>query len=148
MDVSKIKNDPSFNTIYSDKEEAVKRYQRILDSFTDSFGEGEACFFSTSGRSEIIGNHTDHNGGKVIAASISLDTVAAVRRTDNNVISLKSEGYDTVFSVSLDDLSVQEEEKGTTNALIRGVAARFKQLGYKVGGFDAYTTTEVLKGRL
>ncbi len=134
-----------FNGLYPNNLEAAQRYQKILAQFNDNF-DGDPCFFSTSGRCEIIGNHTDHNGGKVLAGSISLDTVAAACATQDNTVRLISEGYEGVFTVDLADLEVNQEQKGTTLALIRGVAARFVQLGYKVGGFDCYVSSNVLKG--
>ena len=101
--------------------------------------------FSAPGRTEIGGNHTDHNLGKVLAGSVNLDVIAVCSASDSGWIHLKSEGYPGDH-VSLEDLSVQENEIGKSVSLVRGMAARFRQLGYQIGGFDAYTTTNVLKG--
>ena len=104
-------------------------------------------FFSTSGRSEIIGNHTDHNHGCVLAAGISLDAVAAVRKTDNNVVRLISEGYAVENIIDLSDLSLTASDEGSTKGLIKGVAIRMKEhYGAVLGGFDAYVQSNVFKG--
>lgn len=101
--------------------------------------------FSAPGRTEISGNHTDHQHGCVLAAAVNLETVAEVRLNDSEVIRVQSEGY-PVVEVNLNDLSVHEEEKNTTAALIRGVAAAFSQRGAKLQGFDARVRSSVLPG--
>ena len=102
-------------------------------------------FFSAPGRTEVGGNHTDHNNGRVLAAGVSLDVIAAVVPTDDGIIRIKSQGFpmDTVDS---SDTEIKDEEENTSCALIRGVAAGMLRRGYKVGGFTAYTTSNVLKG--
>lgn len=116
--------------------------------FFSYFGEGDYRVFSAPGRSEIGGNHTDHNYGKVLACAVSVDTVAFVRPTEGSVVRYRSAGYrgEREFRVDLSELSAQEKDIGTTNALIRGVADRMAQLGYRVGGFDAYISSDVLRG--
>ena len=101
--------------------------------------------FSTSGRTELAGNHTDHNLGKVIAGSINLDTIAAVHPTDDKVVVFASEGYPTI-SVDISDPAVDESLFGTTQALIRGVAASFASRGGRTGGFCANVGSSVFKG--
>ena len=101
--------------------------------------------FSAPGRTEISGNHTDHQHGCVLAAAVNLETVADVCLNGSNIIRVQSEGYPAV-EVSLDDLSVREEEKNTTAALIRGVASCFAQKGAKLEGFDASVSSTVLPG--
>jgi len=101
--------------------------------------------FSAPGRTEISGNHTDHQCGCVLAAAVNLETVADVRLNGTNNIWVQSEGYPTI-KVNLDDLSVHEEEKNTTAALIRGVASSFVQRGAKLKGFDAVVNSTVLPG--
>jgi galactokinase len=125
---------------------APKRFAHIESEFFKRFGQGEYRLFSAPGRTEIGGNHTDHNNGRVLAAAVSLDTVAAVRINGKDTVRLKSEGFDGEFIVDLSQLAPVKAEAGTTNALIRGVAARMGELGYRVGGFDAYVTSTVLKG--
>ena len=122
------------------------RYAAALDGLEAAFGpHSAAALFSAPGRTEIGGNHTDHNLGRVLAAAVNLDTVAAVTKTDDGVIVVDSEGYRPI-TVDTADLSVHEAELGTTAALIRGVAARMQELGYKVGGFKATVTSSVLRG--
>ena len=101
--------------------------------------------FSAPGRTEISGNHTDHQCGCVLAAAVNLETVADVRLNGTNNIWVQSQGYPTI-KVDLDDLSVREEEKNTTAALIRGVASSFAQRGAKLQGFDAVVNSTVLPG--
>ena len=101
--------------------------------------------FSAPGRTEIGGNHTDHQHGCVIAAAVDMTTTAEVRLNGTNVIRVDSEGYKPV-EIGLNDLSVKESEKNTTAALIRGVAAAFAQRGYKLAGFDAKVKSTVLPG--
>jgi galactokinase len=122
------------------------RYKEVLTGFGDMFGiDREVILFSAPGRTEIGGNHTDHNHGCVLAASVNLDIIAAASPTQDEVIQVKSKGYD-LDTVKLDELSVIEEEKGQSSSLIRGIADHFVQNGLKIGGFDAYTTSNVLKG--
>jgi len=124
----------------------TERYERLADQFRSRFGREPEAFVSAPGRTEVTGNHTDHNRGRVLAAAVDLDTLACVVKTDDGVVTLYSEGYDKPFRVDLSDLDVKEGEKETTFALIRGVAARMKALGYQIGGFDATVTSTVFKG--
>ena len=124
----------------------LERFYSLAESFEKDFGDGaDLRFFSAPGRTEVGGNHTDHNNGKVIAAAINLDAVAAVEARDDGVICVNSQGYSPVV-VDSNDLSIIDSEKGTSPALIRGVCARFNQLGYKYGGFNASVTSQVLSG--
>ena len=113
--------------------------------FQKTFGSAPERYFSAPGRTEIGGNHTDHQRGRVLVAAVDLDTLAAVRRNGTGTIRILSEGY-PMSVVELDKLEPQEGEINSTPALIRGVAARFVQLGCKVEGFDAYCTSTVLPG--
>ena len=124
-----------------------ERYNKAVEAYANYYGGiGEGFrLFSAPGRTEVGGNHTDHNHGKVLAASVNLDVVAVVEPLDELKIVLKSEGFDE-SSINLEELDPKEEEKNTADALIRGVAAGFKKNGCKIGGFKAYTTTNVLKG--
>ena len=138
-------NDARLRALYGGKVPAA-RYGTLADAFRMRFGREPQAFVSAPGRAEAIGNHTDHNLGRVLAAAVHLDTVAAAAPTGTGVVTLWSAGYGRPFVVDLADLSVHEEEKGTTYALIRGVSARLKGLGYKIGGFDACVTSTVFKG--
>ena len=118
----------------------------VLDQgFAAVFGETPDRYFSAPGRTEIGGNHTDHQRGKVLAGAVNLDTVAAVKCNGTNQIRIQSKGY-PMCEVCVDELTPVESEINTTPALIRGVAARFVQLGCKVMGFDAYCESTVLPG--
>lgn len=140
----------AIHILYGNDEKLVKkqkdRYENLIDHFTSHFGKDELHYFSTPGRTEIGGNHTDHNHGRVLAASINLDSIAAVSKFDEEKVELYSAGYEDPFHVDLNKLEAVSEENGTTTALIRGVAARFKQLGYKIGGFNACIASDVLPG--
>ena len=123
-----------------------KEMKRVLDAgFAAAFGGAPQRYFSAPGRTEIGGNHTDHQRGCVLAAAVNLDTVAAVRPNDTGIIRILSEGY-PLCRVDVAELTPKAEEINTTPALVRGVAARFCQLGCQVGGFDAYCQSTVLPG--
>ncbi len=113
--------------------------------FQAAFGAQPERYFSAPGRTEIGGNHTDHQRGRVLAAAVNLDTRAAVRVNGTGTIRILSKGY-PMCSVCLDDLTPRADEINTTPALIRGVAARFRELGCPVSGFDAYCESTVLPG--
>ena len=121
------------------------RYISALRYFETYYGASDVTIFSAPGRSEVGGNHTDHQHGEVLAASINLDTIAVVRATDDNLIKIISDDYDEVV-ISLDDLEPREDEKETTIALIKGVLAGFVEGGHQIGGFCAYATSDVLIG--
>ena len=125
-------------TLYgAEATEQQKRYEELSAYFAEEFGDANALsYFSAPGRTEVGGNHTDHNNGKVLAAAVNLDVIAAVKKTENGVIRLKSVGF-PMDTVDTADLNVQEAEKERSASLIRGVCARLKALGYEVGGFDA-----------
>ena len=113
--------------------------------FAAAFGGNPERYFSAPGRTEIGGNHTDHQRGRVLAAAVNLDTVAAVRPNGTDTIRILSKGY-PVSVVNIAELTPVESEINSTPALIRGVAARFHQMGCEVGGFDAYCESTVLPG--
>jgi len=113
--------------------------------FAAAFGGTPERYFSAPGRTEIAGNHTDHQRGRVLAAAVNLDTVAAVRLNGTNTIRILSKGY-PLCEVDLTSLIPAVSEVNTTPALIRGVAARFTQMGCTVRGFDAYCESTVLPG--
>ena len=119
--------------------------KRLDAGFAAVFGGTAERYFSAPGRTEVSGNHTDHQRGRVLAGAVNLDTVAAVRANGTDVIRVQSKGY-PLCQVRLDALEPVAAEINSTPALIRGVAARFSQLGCKVGGFDAYCESTVLPG--
>lgn len=123
-----------------------ERYRRLLDAHAAAFGEhNRVAVFSASGRTEIGGNHTDHQRGKVLAGSVDLDVIAAVSLNGKNVIRVQSEGFSQDV-VELDRWEARLEERGHSCSMIRGIAAWFAQRGCPVQGFDAYTTSNVRKG--
>ena len=137
-----------FKRLYCEKslETQRLRYLSIIDDFEKTFpGFREAAFFSSPGRTEICGNHTDHNHGLVLSGAVTLDAVAAASVSEDSVIVIESEGY-PVDVVDLGNLSPVEEEMHTSRALIRGIASRLKELGFRVGGFRAKVKSDVLKG--
>ena len=120
--------------------------KQALDvGFAAAFGSSPERYFSAPGRTEIGGNHTDHQRGRVLAAAVNLDTVAAVRKNGTNTIRIQSKGY-PMSVVDLSRLEPVASEINATPALIRGVAARFTELGCQVEGFDAYCESTVLPG--
>lgn len=140
--------DHLFLDIYADENMIPyqkQRYVKAVESYAGVFGGDDVSIFSAPGRSEIGGNHTDHQQGEVLAASINLDAIAVVKKTGDRKVSILSEGY-PLLTIGLDGLEMKEEEKETTAALTRGVAAGFKKRGYSIGGFNAYITSDVLIG--
>ena len=122
-----------------------ERYIKAIESFEELFGEKEVEIYSAPGRSEVCGNHTDHQNGVVLATSINLDAIAVVAPTDNGIIRLVSDDM-PLETVDVTELSCIEDEKGTTTAFIRGVMAGLADKGFKLGGFDAFITSDVLMG--
>ncbi len=127
--------------------EQTARYTGIIKRHEELFHETEkeVLMISAPGRTEIGGNHTDHNRGRVLAAAVNLDTLSAVSARDDMQVHLYSDGYSGLV-IDLSHLEVVESEKGTTAALVRGVASRMAQLGYKIGGFNAAVTSTVASG--
>ena len=120
-------------------------YGELKAKFERQYGRAAEYIFSAPGRTELGGNHTDHQHGLVLAAAVTLDTKAAAAENNDGCIRVMSEGYAPV-TVRLDELEMQPEERNTTAALVRGVAAGFVRRGYGVRGFDAYVVSDVLPG--
>ena len=150
--LQKIENNAytkTFQKLYGTSEDVLQHQkQRYLDAvqkFTQLYPKRKAIrIYSAPGRTEIGGNHTDHQHGCVLAAAVNLDAIAVVAFHRDGVIRVKSEGYDA-FTVNLNDLSIQPTETGTA-AIIRGIAAKFSGMGAEIGGFDMYCTSDVLSG--
>lgn len=143
----------TFAPLYGDDTETLDhqlaRYCALLNSFAEKFADqadGDVSLFSAPGRTEVGGNHTDHNHGRVLAAAVNLDTIAVAAPTEDQQVTVYSEGYERPFAVDLADLSVRAEERGTSESLIRGVAAGLKERGFAVGGFRACVTSNVAVG--
>lgn len=142
--------DKFFSDIYvkSDMEllRQKARYINAVEKFSRLYPEREEIYvFSAPGRTEIGGNHTDHQHGCVLAAAVTLDTIAIVSFHDDGVVRVKSEGHKPDI-IELSDLSPHDDEKGHGGAIIRGIIAQFAGIGVKIGGFDAYTTSDILSG--
>lgn len=129
---------------YNEKE-MDERYLCLEKKHKELFDKDNPMIFSASGRTEIGGNHTDHNQGKVIGGSINLDTIAAVSERDDKRIILASEGF-PIADIDISDLEIREEEKNKTEALLRGIAKAFSDRGFNIGGWQANTSTKVLQG--
>jgi galactokinase len=127
-------------------DEQTARYLNLLERFSAIFPDHQhAELFSSPGRTEVGGNHTDHNAGRILAAAVDLDIIAVVARNNSDVIRVQSEGY-PISVVKLSELAAVEGERYTATSLIRGVCSRFQQLGLATGGFDAVATSRVPKG--
>ena len=122
------------------------RYIRLINEFIKLFGEDrDVIITSAPGRTEVCGNHTDHNNGKVLAASVNLDAVAVASKNDEYVVRVKSDGH-AMNVVDTSELLPDEAEFGHSTAMVRGVVAKIAGLGYKIGGFDCVTTSDVIGG--
>ena len=143
------KYDDRLRRVYVSDEEIKAQYDRycsLADDFDEIFSaDREVRMFSAPGRTEVGGNHTDHNHGRVLAAGINLDAIALASKNDDNTVRVKSKGY-AMDVVELSDLSVHDSETGHSPALVRGVMKGFKNYGYNIGGFDAVTASRVLSG--
>lgn len=140
--------DEKLKEIYLDEsvlEYQKKRYIQALNRYEVLFGGGEVSIYSAPGRSEVGGNHTDHQRGMVLAASINLDAVAVAGKNQENCVKVVSDGYE-MSVVPLDDLEKKKEEAGTSAGLIRGVLAGLRSRGYLLGGCSLYVTSDVLIG--
>nr|WP_177296864.1 galactokinase family protein [uncultured Blautia sp.] len=141
--------DEKLTDIYVDKSKIPyekERYVKAINKYQTYFDGDEIELFSAPGRSEIGGNHTDHQHGEVLAASINKDAIAVARKLDEPFVKVLSDGYNDLITISLNELEKKMEEEGTTHALIRGVLAKMRMNGHKIGGFQAYVTSDVLIG--
>lgn len=134
--------------IYVDKDLINYESERIinaLDTFEETFGDGPCHIMSAPGRTEVCGNHTDHQRGEVLAASINRDILGIVRKEDDNSVTVLSEGY-TPMKFSLDEIDKSFCKPNKTVSLIKGVINTLKEMGYKIGGFSTYLTSDVIAG--
>ncbi|NQU85389.1 MAG: galactokinase [Mariniphaga sp.] len=125
--------------------EQADRYANLMNEINNTFNSDDVELFSSPGRTEIGGNHTDHNYGRVLAGAVDLDNIAVATKNGTNIIRIKSEGYPQ-FEVDLDDLKIDEANFFTSSSLVQGVCTRMKDLGYEIGGFDACIEGRVPKG--
>jgi galactokinase len=142
-------NNPLFRELYGTDEvilkEQAERYVNLMFDFKKTFGTEDVKLFSSPGRTEIGGNHTDHNYGRVLAGAVNLDNIAAAAKNGTNTIRIKSAGYPE-FQVELTDFKPKEEEYYTSTSLVKGIAAKMKEKGYEIGGFNACIDGRVPKG--
>lgn len=149
--ILKINNgdNKAFRELYGTDPSELKRngmrYAGLIKKFEAAFGKKDVDFFTSPGRTEIGGNHTDHNYGRVLAGAVNLDNVCIAGRNGTNVIRIISEGYPQ-FDVDISELKPIQSEKYSSAALVRGICARFKELGHEIGGFDACIDGGVPKG--
>lgn len=142
-------NNPLFKELYGTDakvlNEQSERYSSLMSEFEKNFGTNDVQLFSSPGRTEIGGNHTDHNYGRVLAGAVNLDNIAVAAANGTNTIRIKSAGYPE-FQVELTDFKPNAEEFYTSTSLVKGIAAKMKENGYKIGGFDACIEGRVPKG--
>ena len=142
-------NNPLFQELYGTdtatlKEQAT-RYADLMGEFEKTYGTDDVNLFSSPGRTEIGGNHTDHNYGRVLAGAVNLDNIAVAAKNNSNTIRIKSAGYPE-FQVDLSSLEIDESQFYTSSSLVKGICARMKEVGYEIGGFDACVEGRVPKG--
>lgn len=141
--------DDRLKDIYGNDEEILtyqlERYNNAIQQYNDLFGTDDVEIYSAPGRTEVCGNHTDHQNGMVLAASINLDAIAIVGKNNHNTIEIKSEGY-PLLQFDCNHLDMIESEKETTTALVKGVLSKMKNEGYQIGPFKAYITSDVFSG--
>lgn len=142
-------NNPIFEELYGKDASILKgqadRYTALMDEFKSVYGNDDVDLFSSPGRTEIGGNHTDHNYGRVLAGAVNLDNIAVAAKNGTKMIRIKSAGYPQ-FEVDLSDLSIDEAQFYTSGSIVKGINARMKELGFEIGGFDACIEGRVPKG--
>lgn len=121
------------------------RYVKAIKEFEKLYGEADVEIFSAPGRSEVGGNHTDHQRGQVLACGLNLDIIGVVAASDDNIIKIVSDDFN-ISDIDINDLAIRENEKNTSESLIRGVVKKISDEGYNVGGFKAFLTSDVLQG--
>ncbi len=139
----KMPGTATLEKIYGESRESLKRYESLAEHFKELYGSDEMEFFTSPGRTEIVGNHTDHNGGRILAASINMDTIGAAYPSGDDVITIVSEGYKNKVIIDLNNLEAVPKNKGTLS-LVAGMVAAARQWGFAVSGFNAYVSTQVI----
>jgi len=134
-----ISNNSTFKELYGSNQDILikqeKRYNSLIDKFNNNFGRRDLMIFSSPGRTEIGGNHTDHNYGRVLAGAVNMDNIAVASINNTATVNILSSGYEK-FEVDLSNLTPDKAENFTSASLIRGISSRMKELGFKIGGFD------------
>ncbi len=138
-----------FQELYGNNQDTLKqqadRYTELMNEFEQAHGTDDVDLFTSPGRTEVGGNHTDHQYGRVLAGAVNMDNIAVVANNNSNTIRIKSAGYPE-FTVDISDLSKDESQLYTSEALVKGICARLKELGHEIGGFNAHIHGNVLKG--
>jgi len=146
LDKLNTENPSIFIELYGKNESVLKeqteRYKKLINKFSSLYTSEDVMLFSSPGRTEIGGNHTDHQLGRVLAGAVNLDNIAIAAKNNSNIIRISSEGYPE-FDVDLNDLTIDESKFSTSTSLVKGICFRLKELGYEIGGFDA-----VIEGRV
>jgi len=142
-------NNSTFKELYGANEEVLmkqaNRHNKLTEQFKAAFGPKDIMIFSSPGRTEIGGNHTDHNFGRVLAGAVNLDNIAVAAINNTSIVRIESVGYPK-FEVDLTNLSPDKKEYFTSIALVRGICSRMKELGFRIGGFDCCIDGEVPVG--
>nr|WP_319570806.1 galactokinase family protein [uncultured Draconibacterium sp.] len=142
-------DNPLFKELYGNDVAELKvqadRYADLMAEFEKAYGTDDVSLYSSPGRTEIGGNHTDHNYGRVLAGAVNLDNIAVAAKNGTNTVRIKSAGY-PAFEVELNDFQPNEDEFYTSTSLVKGIAAKMKENGYEIGGFDACIEGRVPKG--
>jgi galactokinase len=142
-------NNSIFKELYGNDSNVLsaqaKRYVGLLKGFESNYKADDITIFSSPGRTEIGGNHTDHQHGRVLAGAVNMDNIAAAAPNGTDTVRIYSEGFEE-FTADLTDLTIDESKFFTSGALVKGIAARLKELGFKIGGFDAYIVSGVPEG--
>ena len=129
----------------NDLKKEKERYLNLIEKAYQRFGDGDYHLISSPGRTEIGGNHTDHQNGHVLAATINLDNICVVKKSEKNICTFIDDKFEDCI-VDINDLKIVENEKNTSKSLIRGIAARLNELGYKIGGFETMCDSKVAIG--
>lgn len=138
-----IPNQMFLKEVYGETEKSSARFESLAQNYKKYYHSSEMEFFSAPGRTEIVGNHTDHNGGKVIAASISMDTIGAAFPNNSNLVEIISEGYDKKVVIDITEVDKVPKNHGTVS-LVAGMIKAVQEFGFQISGFRAYISTEVI----
>ncbi len=142
-------DNPLFKELYGNDNNVLKhqaeRYKNLIEEFVKTHGIDDVMLFSSPGRTEIGGNHTDHQHGRVLAGAVNMDNIAVAAKNNSDIIKIKSAGYPE-FTVNINNLALDKSKFYTSEALVKGICKRLTDLGFKIGGFTAHIHGNVLKG--
>lgn len=138
-----IPNETILKKVYGETKHSQIRFEKLAQEYKEHYGNDQMEFFCAPGRTEIVGNHTDHNGGRVIAASISMDTIGAAFPNNSGIVKIVSEGYDKKIEIAISEAGKVPKNQGTVS-LVAGMIEAVKEFGFHISGFNAYLSTEVI----